>query len=76
MDIASYIEIRPEIMMGKPVIKGTRVTVEMILESLGSGESVDNILDSYPRITRDAISAALLFAAEALKTERIYPIAV
>ncbi|MCD2425536.1 DUF433 domain-containing protein [Niabella pedocola] len=76
MDISSYIEIRPEIMMGKPVIKGTRITVEMILESLGAGETADNLLESYPRLTKEAISAALFFAVEALKTERIYPVAV
>ncbi len=43
MDIASYIEINPCILMGKPVIKGTRLTVEMIIESLVAGESFDNI---------------------------------
>lgn len=76
MNISSYVEVRPEIMMGKPVIKGTRITVEMILESLGAGESVDNLLLSYPRLTKEAISAALFFAAESLKAERIYPVAV
>ena len=76
MNISSYVEVRPEIMMGKPVIKGTRITVEMILESLGAGESVDNLLLSYPRLTNEAISAALFFAAESLKAERIYPVAV
>ena len=76
MNISSYVEVRPEIMMGKPVIKGTRITAEMILESLGAGESVDNLLLSYPRLTKEAISAALFFAAESLKAERIYPVAV
>ncbi|MEO6845516.1 MAG: DUF433 domain-containing protein, partial [Ginsengibacter sp.] len=59
MDIASYIEINPRIMMGKPIIKGTRLTVEMILESLAAGETFDNILASYPRLTRESILAAL-----------------
>lgn len=76
MDIASYIEINPRIMMGKPVIKGTRLTVEMILESLSAGETFDNILASYPRLTKESILAALAFAAEALKGEKTYPVAI
>ena len=70
------IEVNPKIMMGKPVIKGTRLTVEMILESLAAGESTENMLASYPRLTKDAIQAALSFAADVLKGEKIYPIAV
>ena len=76
MDIASYIEINPRIMMGKPVIKGTRLTVEMILESLAAGETFDNILASYPRLSKESILAALAFAAEALKGEKTYPVAI
>lgn len=51
--------------MGKPVIKGTRITVEMILESLSAGESIENLLASYPRLTKEAVFAALSFAADA-----------
>ena len=58
------IEVNPKIMMGKPVIKGTRLTVEMILESLAAGETTDNLLASYPRLTTAAIQAALAFAAD------------
>jgi uncharacterized protein (DUF433 family) len=76
MNTSSYIEINPHVMMGKPVIKGTRITVELILESLSAGESVDNLLKSYPRLTKEAISAALAFAAEALKGEKTYPVEV
>lgn len=76
MDISSHIEINPSVMMGKPVIKGTRITVELILESLAAGESIDNLLESYPRLTKEAVSAALAFAAEALKGEKIYPITI
>jgi len=49
----------PAVMMGKPVIGGTRITVELILEKLGAGESIDQILESHPRLTRAAILAAL-----------------
>ena len=59
-----YISIDPNVMLGKPVIKGTRITVELILEALASGRSEKGLLESYPRLTEDAIRAALQFAAE------------
>ena len=63
----------PKVMMGKPIIAGTRITVELILEKLAVGETVDQILDAHPRLTREAIQAALAFAAESLKADVIYP---
>ncbi len=65
----------PNVMMGKPVIAGTRVTVELILEKLSAGETVEEILKAHPRLTREAIQAALAFAAEALRADVVYPIA-
>jgi len=62
-------------MMGKPVISGTRITVELILEQLSTGASFDNLLESYPRLTREGIQAALNFAREALRADVVYPIA-
>jgi len=64
----------PRIMMGKPVIAGTRITVELILEKLATGETVEQILDEYPRLKKESIYAALLFASEALKADVVYPI--
>ena len=64
----------PKVMMGKPVIAGTRLTVELILEKLGSGESMEQVLESHPRLTREAILAALRFAAQVLRAEAVYPI--
>jgi uncharacterized protein (DUF433 family) len=64
----------PDIMMGKPVIVGTRITVELILEKLAANESIEQILAAHPRLTREGIQAALLFAASALKADVIYPI--
>jgi uncharacterized protein (DUF433 family) len=61
-------------MMGKPVIAGTRITVELILEKLAAGESVEQILDSHPRLTREAVLAALDFAAKVLKADVVYPV--
>lgn len=69
----NYIVSDPEIMMGKPIIAGTRITVELILEKLSAGESVDQIVHEHPQITAEAIKAALAFAAQALKADIIYP---
>ena len=63
------------IMMGKPIIAGTRITVELLLEKLAAGESVEQILDGHPRLTGEAIQAALLFAAQALRADVVYPLA-
>jgi uncharacterized protein (DUF433 family) len=63
----------PKVMMGKPVIAGTRVTVELILEKLGSGESIEAVLESHPRLTREGVLAALRFAAQALRADIVYP---
>ena len=52
----------PSVMMGKPVVVGTRITVELILEKLASGETLEQVLDAHPRLTREAILAALAFA--------------
>ncbi|HEY0558561.1 MAG TPA: DUF433 domain-containing protein [Thermoanaerobaculia bacterium] len=54
----SFIASNPAVMMGKPVVAGTRITVELILEKLAAGETVEQILDAHPRLTREAISAA------------------
>ena len=62
------------IMMGKPVIAGTRITVELILEKLAQGETFEQIVEAHPKLTREAILAALAFAAKALKADVIYPI--
>jgi uncharacterized protein (DUF433 family) len=63
----------PKVMMGKPVVAGTRITVERILEKLGAGETIEELLDAHPRLTREAILAALAFAAETLRADVVYP---
>ncbi|MBU4432760.1 DUF433 domain-containing protein [Patescibacteria group bacterium] len=65
----------PKVMMGKPVIAGTRITVEIILEKLSAGETVEQILEAHPRLTREGIRAALAFAAQALRADVVYPVA-
>lgn len=64
----------PNVMMGKPVVAGTRITVELILEKLAAGESVEQILAAHPRLTEAGIRAALDFAARALRADVIYPV--
>ena len=64
----------PAVMMGKPVIAGTRITVELILEKLAAGETIEQILAAHPRLTRETIQAAVGFAAETLRGDVVYPI--
>lgn len=64
----------PAVMLGKPVVAGTRITVELILRKLGAGESIDQLLDAHPRLTREAVLAALRFAAESLGAEVVRPV--
>lgn len=63
----------PAVMMGKPVITGTRITVELILEKLAAGETMEQLLEAHPRLTREAIQASLAFAAQALRADVVYP---
>ena len=68
------IESNPQIMMGKPVVKGTRVTVELILEKLGAGETIEQILEAHPRLTREGVLAAIRYGVEVLRTDDVYPL--
>jgi len=65
------IEMNPDVMDGKPVIRGTRVPVELVLRKLGAGTSIDDILVDHPRLTREDIHAAQAFAADYLADEDI-----
>jgi uncharacterized protein (DUF433 family) len=64
----------PAIMLGKPVVAGTRLTVELILEKLGSGQSIENLLADHPRLTREGVLAALSFGADVWRNDVIYPV--
>jgi uncharacterized protein (DUF433 family) len=70
-----FIQTDPNIMMGKPVFAGTRIPVELIFEKIGAGESIDQILEAYPRLTRQAVLAAFMFVSDWLKFEAVYNIA-
>lgn len=65
------IEINPDIMGGKPVVRGTRVPVETVLRKLGAGMTVEAVLADHPRLTRDDVMAAQAFAADYLADEEL-----
>lgn len=68
------IESDPQVKMGKPVIAGTRITVESIVGKLAVGETAEQLLAAHPRLTPEAIQAALGFAADSLRADVVYPI--
>jgi len=67
-----HLSTDPKVMLGKPVIKGTRITVELIVERLGQGQAIEDILVSYPHITREGVMACLPYAAYVLRNETVY----
>jgi uncharacterized protein (DUF433 family) len=69
MTVTDRIEVDPNVMMGKPVIRGTRVPVELILRKLSEGAAVEQLLDAYPRLTADDVRAALAYAADTVAHE-------
>jgi uncharacterized protein (DUF433 family) len=62
MELPHLIEIRPDVMMGKPCLAGTRIPVYFVLEKMGAGETIDQILEAYPQLTREHVNAALQYA--------------
>lgn len=70
MNWQEHIEQRPDVMMGKPVIRGTRLTVEFILERLGNGSPVEDLLESYPQLRSEHIRAAQAYAAAYLALDK------
>lgn len=70
------ITLNPRVMVGKPVIKGTRLTVEYILNLLAHGATVPEILDEYKGLTQEDIQACLLFATKSLENTAFMPLAV
>ena len=67
------IELDPEVMLGKPVIRGTRITVEIILERIAAGCPIEEVLGDYPRLTRDDVLAAVAYARQAIGTDEFIP---
>ncbi len=69
MNWRDHIIVDPDILIGKPVIQGTRISVELILERLADGWSIDDLLTAYPRLTPEDVQAVFAFTAELLKEE-------
>ena len=73
-DWKNRITVDPEILAGKPIIKGTRIPVELILDLLANGWTTEEILENYPQLKKEDITAALKYAAQVLKEEKVYPL--
>ena len=71
MTLTDRIEMNPRVMLGKPVLRGTRIPVELVLRKLSEGASEVDLLDAYPRLTRDDIHAAIRFAADTIAHEEV-----
>jgi uncharacterized protein (DUF433 family) len=74
VDWHERISVDPKVLVGKPVIKGTRLSVEFILDLLANGWTIEQILDEYPQLEREDIIAVLKYAAEMVKEEKAYPL--
>jgi len=74
MDWHGRITSDPQVMVGKPVVKGTRLSVEFLIEQLANGWSEADLLASYPGLSREDLQACYAFVAETLKDVRVYPI--
>lgn len=72
IDWTLHIESIPEKLYGKPVIVNTRIPVDLILEKLAIGDTIDDLVDAYPKITKEDIAACLLFAADSIKNEVVF----
>jgi len=67
-----HITIDPAILVGKPVVKGTRIAVELVVDLLGRGYTVEQVLKQYDHLTADDVQACLAYAAEVLQSEKVY----
>ena len=76
MNWEHWIITDPKIKGGKPVIAGTRITVDLILEKLAAGETIDDLLEAHPRLTEEAVRAALAYAVAVVRQEDIFPSSV
>jgi len=64
----------PKVLVGKPVVKGTRISVELVIDLLAAGWTQEQILDSYPNLTTEDIRACLAYAGELLHAEKVFPL--
>ena len=71
MDYRTRIDSKPEVMCGKPVIRGTRIPVELLLRKLGEGQSIDDLLVAYPSLKREDILSTLSYSADVIGQEEV-----
>lgn len=74
LDLLNRITINSKVMVGKPTIRGLRITVEQIITALANGVSVDDLLADYPELEKEDIRAVLLYASELVSEEQVFPI--
>ncbi|MBF0502296.1 MAG: DUF433 domain-containing protein [Candidatus Riflebacteria bacterium] len=74
MAVADIIVVDPEILVGKPVIRGTRISVEFVINLLAQGWKEEDILRNYPHLTKEDISACLKYVSEIIQSERVFPL--
>ena len=74
MALPDRIIVDPKVLTGKPVVRGTRISVELVVELLAAGWSHEQILESYPRLCEEDIRACLSYASELLREEKVYPL--
>ncbi|MDP2681527.1 MAG: DUF433 domain-containing protein [Deltaproteobacteria bacterium] len=73
-DLLNRIIVKPEVMVGKPTIRGLRITVEQILKALAGGVTVEELLEDYPELEREDIQAALMYASELVNEEQVFAV--
>lgn len=74
MSWQDLIVVDPKVLLGKPVVKGSRISVELVIDLLAAGWTQEQILDSYPNLTVEDIRACLAYASELLHSERVFPL--
>lgn len=74
MDWRSRIVAHPDVLVGKPVIKGTRISVELVMDLLAAGYTAEQIIEQYDHLTREDIQACLAYAKEVVRSERVYAV--
>ena len=75
MDYSKYITRDPNVMLGKPIVKGTRITVELLMRKMAGGYSIEKLLESYPHISKEQILAAFEYTADVIANEEIKEVA-
>ena len=71
MNTSEYICVDPTMMLGKPTIRGTRITVELVLRKLAEGATINELMAAYPHLSPDSIHAAIAYAADTLAHEEL-----